>query len=100
MISTTVHSQTVNVPVPSDPKASYQIVVKQLNGKKLVIGKRTGPSGVSFTIREVHCDTMRFRYLAEGDTVDEMMKNINDRNPMSSLFTGSISYYIVKAACR
>ena len=99
-MSGTVSAQAVNVAVPSDSKASYQIFVKPMNGALLVISKRSGPGGVSFSAREVHCNTMKFRYLAEGDTMDVMMRNIRDTDPMSGLTNGSISYYIAHAACK
>lgn len=89
--------------VPSDMKATYDIDVLDVGmGKRalLVISKRVGPSGTYFTAREVNCLADTFRYVGEGDTFEKMKANINERGTMSTLVEGSISYYIVNAACR
>lgn len=88
--------------VPSDPNATYDIEVMDVGEGKsalLVVGKRVGPSGTSYTAREVNCFKSTFRYMGEGDTFNEMKANINDRARMGPLVQGSISYYIVQAAC-
>ena len=99
VVATSVQAATP-VEVPSDPKASYAIVVKNINGAKAVITQRKGPSGTSFSIREINCLNNTFRYMGEGDSIKEMIANVHDRDPMSRLVRGSISYYIVKAACK
>lgn len=95
--------KTTSVPVPTDSKARYTIVIEDVgHGKSAlaVISKREGPSGTSFAIREVNCITHTFRYLGEGDTLEEAMDNLNDRAKMSALVDGSISDYISRAACK
>lgn len=88
--------------VPSDPEATYDIEVMDVGKGKaalMVVGRRVGPSGTSFTAREVNCVNETFRYVGEGDTLEAMKSNINDRAHMAPLVEGSISYHILKAAC-
>lgn len=92
--------QTVSV--PSDPNAGYKIA--KLDGFQrsalVVISQRKGPSGTSYSIREINCLNQTFRYMAEGDTLQEAVANIRDTDRMAPLVAGSISYHIVQAACR
>lgn len=91
------------VRVPTDRRANYSIIVQDVgHGRSalMVISRRIGPSGTSFAIREVNCVDQTFRYMADGDSLDEALENIDDTQRMSDLVTGSISYYIVQAACR
>ena len=102
VLCTSTTALAERVLVPSDPKATYDIEVMDVGQGKsalFVVGKRVGPSGTSFTAREVNCVNATFRYMGEGDTFDEMKANINDRASMAPLVEGSISYYIVQAAC-
>lgn len=102
ILSTSSSALAERVLVPSDPKATYDIEVMDVGQGKsalVVVGRRVGPSGTSFTAREVNCVNATFRYMGEGDTFDELKANINDRAPMAPLVEGSISYYIVQAAC-
>ena len=64
-----------------------------------MISERIGPSGTSYAIREVNCEANTFRYMGEGDTLEEATNNVDDSATMSPLVDGSISDYIVKAAC-
>ena len=90
------------VSVPSDPNARYKIAVLAGFDRSAlsVVSQRQGPSGTSFAIREVNCINQTFRYMGEGDTLQDAMANIRDTDRMAALFTGSISYHIVQAACR
>lgn len=59
--------------VPSDPKASYYLIEKVPLGNNLsIVTKRAGPSGESFSKREIDCNQTKFRYLGDGRTIDEM----------------------------
>lgn len=91
-----------SVNVPSDSSANYGIVVRDVGfGREalIVISKRDGSSGTSYSIREVNCNNQTFRYMGEGDTLEEAMDSLDDKSKMSPLVEGSISYYIVRAAC-
>lgn len=90
------------VAVPTDPSARYSIVVQDVGlGRRalMVISKRDGSSGTSYSIREVNCLNGTFRYMGEGDTLSEATASVRDDAPMSQLVQGSISYYIVQASC-
>ena len=92
------------VRVPSDSTAQYSITEAKINGKRVVISKREGKSGISYTSREIRCSPMGFRYIAEGDTYEEVLKDtkirINKREPFSDVVINSISFFIVRKACR
>lgn len=94
--------KSTGVSVPTDPGATYKIVVQDLGyGRSalVVISQRIGSSGTSFAVREVNCDASTFRYMGEGDTLEEAMNSVDDTATMSPLVDGSISDYIVRAAC-
>ena len=102
LLFTSSISAAESVRVPSDPSSTYKIVVKDVGRARsalVVISERKGRSGISYAIREVNCLTRKFRYLSKGDTLDEALSRVKSSNSMSSLVTGSISYYIVSAAC-
>ena len=88
------------VRVPTDPRASYAIlsVAKMANGNLEVVTRRKGPSGQSFSRREINCGRMSFRYTGDGDTLAEM-KEPYSKGAMGPLTEGSISTYVAKAAC-
>ncbi|MBE8157909.1 MAG: hypothetical protein HAW59_00710 [Betaproteobacteria bacterium] len=87
--------------VPSDPKAIYKLVlVKPTQGVLLVVSARKGPSGKSLAAREMHCKQKKFRYVGEGDDLQQLLKNIRDTDPMSPLVEGSISWHIAQRACK
>ena len=87
--------------VPTDTKASYELVTKQqIKGNLLVITKRVGPSGTSFTAREINCQNSTFRYLSEGDSMAELKSNVRDTDRMAPLTRGSISTYVAFHTCK
>ena len=89
-----------SISVPSDSKARYTVVDKTSKGfTRIITVRRDGPSGTSFTKREVDCSRGRSRYLAEGDTMQELRAN-KQNNTMSYPVEGSISDYVTQAACR
>ena len=100
----TVNSE-VQIPVPSDSNATYTLIkLQRIKGNLLVVSKRVGTSGTSFSSREVDCSNSVFRYLGEGDTIREMEDNTlyrfkHNPNKMGLLITGSISAYISTFAC-
>lgn len=91
------------VDVPSDPTAVYAITVKDVgkgDDALLIISKRDGTSGTSYALREVNCVNQTFRYMGEGDTLEDALNNVHDKDKMSGLVAGSISFHIVQAACK
>ena len=96
-----LNATAISVNVPSDPGVNYAIVVKDYGrGTKSVVTKRDGKSGTSYSIREVNCNSETSRYMGEGDTLEEAISNLDDTKSMSLVTSGSISYYILKAACK
>ena len=87
--------------VPTDPKAEYTVVgLKNVGGGTAEITtRRDGPSGTSYAKRLVDCGRMRFKYLGEGDTLEELNRSKPSPN-MGPLVTGSISYHLSTYACR
>jgi hypothetical protein len=93
-------SEPQSIPVPSDPGASYQLLEWRSlpNGHREAMSRREGPSGISFARREIDCEGMRFRYLGEGDTIEEA--RIDRPSPeMGDLTPESISTYVSRFVC-
>jgi hypothetical protein len=92
------------IPSGAGDKGTYFIMSNQvIQGRNLVVSRRAGPSGTSFAAREINCQNETFRYVAEGDTVEDMKKNVTIRvqdMSMAPITYGSASYYVVKAACK
>ncbi|MDA8708490.1 hypothetical protein N9M10_03870 [Hellea sp.] len=90
-----------NIKVKADPKAKYTVVnkiVRNSSGNLEIVTKRTSSYGDSYSKREVSCSNMTFRYLGDGDTI-EQMKNSTPSPNMSSLVRGSSSDVISRFAC-
>lgn len=88
------------VPVPSDPGATYHLIEwrEMPNGNREAITRRAGRSGTSFARREIDCGSMTFRYLGEGDTLEEA--RIDRPTPtMGELVPGSISTDVSRFVC-
>lgn len=89
------------VPVPSDPKASYQLIhwSPMDNGHREAVTRRDGPSGVSYSRREIDCKAMKFRYLGEGDTLEQALQDSPNLGAMGRLIQGSISTEVSQFVC-
>lgn len=88
-------------PYPSDPNARFRIlsVTRLPNGNIEILNRRDGPSGTSYSRREVSCSSYTFRYLGEGDTLDEARANSPNPGPMSPLTGTSASSDVANVAC-
>jgi hypothetical protein len=91
-----------SIPVPSDPRARYEAVSVDKRRDDLVeiITRRQGPSGTSFARREVDCRRRLFRYIGEGDTLEQAKRPAPNPGQMAALVDGSISWHVVQFACR
>lgn len=89
------------IDVPSDAGANYTMLDRTIRGAtRIVITQRDGRSGTSYAKREIDCNRGTFRYLAEGDTLQELIRSNTKPGAMAQLTTGSISYWVVQAACK
>lgn len=89
--------------VPSDTKASYYLTeVSSLGGNLSIVTKRLGPIGQSFSKREIDCSANMFRYLGDGETLEEM-NSAYDVKSMRHAKKGDvntkISYDIIQDVC-
>ncbi|HBM2966994.1 hypothetical protein [Klebsiella michiganensis] len=86
--------------IPTDPKATYIILEKDMNGSMATITTmRKGPSGASYSQRLYDCTAWTVKYLGDGDTLDKMKASKPDEG-MSSIVDNSIAYYIGQRACK
>ena len=87
--------------VPSDANARYAMLkVEPGEGGNIVATtRREGKSGTSFARREIDCGTPSFRYIGEGDTLEEAQQPAPNPGEMAPLVEGSISDVTVKVAC-
>lgn len=87
------------ISVPSDPNATFYLLDKaQDNGKSVVITKREGSSGVSYSSRLYDCLDYTVKYLGTGDTRAAMEQSPPDA-AMSPIIPGSIASDIAQIAC-
>lgn len=94
------------IPVPSDPHANYYALTltRGLNdGEVILTTHRDGPSGTSYTKRLNDCIAHTYRYLGDGDTIEEMNSpspafQRANANP-AAIASGSISDFLWNYAC-
>lgn len=87
--------------VESDPRANYRLLrwTRMRNGNIEAVTRRDGPSGTSFARREIDCRTRLFRYLGEGDALDDALKDSKNIGEMTDLVSGSIADVTVTVTC-
>lgn len=93
--------QGVELHILSDSKATYHVLAVEPGPKGLVYirSKRTGPSGVSFSERQVNCGANTFAYTREGDTLEALLAEPREPDPMGPRVEGSISDVVSQYAC-
>jgi hypothetical protein len=92
-------SGRTSLSVPSDPRASYFVLEKDRNGSQsVIVTKRVGSSGTSYSKRLYSCSDGTVKYLGTGDSLDAMSKSMPDPN-MGPIVEGSITYYVGLEAC-
>jgi hypothetical protein len=93
--------QGIALIVPSDPKATYHVLKVEPGPKGLIYiqSSREGPSGVSFSERQVNCSAKSFAYTREGDTLEALLAEQRKPDPMGPRVKGSISDVVSQYAC-
>jgi len=93
-------SQPEAVPVPSDPRAIITLLTwrEMPNGNREALTLRRGPSGDTYSRREIDCSARTFRYLGTGDTLEEAQLDRPDPG-MAALTDQSISTYVSDFVC-
>lgn len=86
---------------PADPNATYSLlsVKRGEDGNIIAMTRRAGPSGISYSNREIDCGAQLARYIGEGDTREEAGKLSPHPGDMASLVEGSSTHAAVQAAC-
>jgi hypothetical protein len=94
--------ETRSIPYASDPNAKFEILSNKplANGNIEVMTKRIGPSGTSFSRREISCSEYEYRYLGEGDTLEEAFIDGSNPGEMSALTGMSASSDVANEACK
>lgn len=99
--------------VPSDPTATYVVISKKnlrdhmvgdtlnsvFSDEYIIVTKRVGRSGTSYSRREIDCNTGTQRYLGDGDSIQEMNGYYNVGS-MNRPVSRSISYYVQRHVCK
>ncbi len=86
--------------VPSDPKAQYTVL--DVSGEwpdRVIVTRRVGPSGVSFSKRIYDCSNHTVKYLGDGDTLAEMEASTPDER-MAPIVPEAIAGYVGREACK
>jgi hypothetical protein len=91
--ATTAFAVEHQLPIPSDPKATYFVLEKGgTKNNPTLMTKRVGPSGTSYSQRLFDCNAGTVKYLSTGDTTEDM-KNSKPDPKMAPLVEGSIAWY-------
>lgn len=99
-VSTVAGAADQLVNVPSDSKAKYYVLEKSgKDTQRVILTRRVGPSGTSFSKRLYNCAERTVKYLATGDTLADLAQSKPDPK-MGPILEGSIAYYIGLEACR
>jgi hypothetical protein len=86
--------------IPSDSKAKYFVLERGgTPDKPTLVTTRVGPSGTSYSKRLFDCRARTWKYLGDGDSLEEMRGAKPDAK-MGPLVEGSIADYMWKEACR
>ena len=95
------------LPVPSDVRATYRLISVKPGKKQtaVVVTKREGPSGQSHSRRECSCPPTKWRYLGDGETLADAMRDRNPIDPMRPIEAASNgawppSFYVCVEACK
>jgi hypothetical protein len=85
--------------VPSDARANFYILEKGNQGnERVIVTKREGPSGTSYSKRLYNCADHTVKYLGTGDSLEAM--DVSPADPaMGPIVEGSIAYYVGLQAC-
>jgi len=91
----------ISFTVPADTKAKYQLIAvsKNMDGVLVATTRRTGPSGSSYSVREIDCARQLFKYVGDGDTLEEAKTPLRNPGKMATLVEGSSSHAAVQIAC-
>jgi hypothetical protein len=95
-------AREIPLSVPSD-SAQYFVLDKIINGnERIIVTKRVGSSGTSYSKRLYNCDYQTVKYLGDGDSMAEMESSaaIFANQDMASIVENSIAYYVGIEACK
>ncbi len=92
-------SAEYQIDVPSDAKARYFVLEKTGGNAAVIVTRREGKSGTSFSKRLYDCKYNEVKYLGTGETLAGMASSAPDPN-MSTIVPGSIAYYVGLEACK
>ena len=100
LVSNSAAAAETTLAVPSDSKAKYFVIERGGTADNpTLVTKRVGPSGTSYSKRQFDCRARTWKYLGDGETVDEMKRSKPDKN-MAPLVSGSIADYLWRDACK
>ncbi|EIV6183939.1 hypothetical protein L9H89_003680 [Klebsiella aerogenes] len=85
--------------IPSDPKGTYTILEKDMNGSMAtIVTKREGPAGTTYSKRLYDCSSWTVKYLGTGESLEQMNSSEADKG-MSPIGDETIAYYVGRRAC-
>lgn len=89
------------LPVPSDPRATYFVMDKvvEQGASRIIVTRRAGPSGETWSRRIFDCAAYTVKYLGTGATRAAMEAGKPDPN-MTNVLPGTIADDVGRAACR
>lgn len=86
--------------IPSDAGARFFVLEKSGSPEaRIIVTKRVGSSGTSYSKRLYNCKYDNVKYLGSGSTLSAMETSQPDPD-MASIVEGSIAYYVGIEACK
>lgn len=91
----------LHLPVPSDPRATFFVMDKvvEQGASRIIVTRRVGPSGETWSRRIFNCADYTVKYLGTGATRAAMDAGRPDPN-MTNVLPGTIADDVGRGACR
>ena len=85
--------------IPSNANAKYYVLEKSgIGDERVIVTKRVGSSGESYSKRLYNCADSTVKYLGDGDSLEEMNSSKEDKN-LAPIVEGSIAHFVGIEAC-
>lgn len=100
LISVPVIAAETLLNIPSDSKAQFYVLEKGGSGaERIIVTKRVGSSGISYSKRLYNCVDGTVKYLGSGNNLSDMESSRPDPK-MGPIVKASTAYYIGLEACK
>ncbi len=101
LLAAPVSARAQTIPVPSDTRASYTVLqlTPRPDGLVELLNQRVGPSGTSFARREVDCRNNQFRFLGDGETLEQAQRPLKVPQVSQRLIKDTVQWDVFRFVC-